>query len=149
MELNRFGTFYKPQLYTGDPRTPIPSSVLIASSIWEPLGFCRPHTQKINAKQMRSRSSRALRRFARVYFHVQSRYMQATYAPDEPWQFWLGDKPEDSVIHPHSRINMAQVWDIRCIYVVQTIDNKQGRSQTFQNERAARGLIGTENDGSS
>ena len=35
--------------------------------------------------------------------------MQVTYGPDEPWLFWLGEKPEDPQFEPHAGINMVQV----------------------------------------
>ena len=33
---------------------------------------------------------------------------RGTYAPDEPWLFWLQEKPEDPQIEPRARIKMAQ-----------------------------------------
>ena len=36
------------------------------------VGFCRPHTQKKHAKQMRPQSSRAVQHFTHVYLQAQS-----------------------------------------------------------------------------
>ena len=35
--------------------------------------------------------------------------MQVTYAPDEPWLFWLRERPEDPQFETHAGIKMAQV----------------------------------------
>ena len=65
----------EPQIYPRDPRLPIPSRVMASSAMGLNLGvfgFLPTTHAKTNAKQMRSRSSRAVRRFTRVCLHAQT-----------------------------------------------------------------------------
>ena len=65
----------RPQIYTRDPRPPIPPCVMALSTMGAQFGGLRflPTTHaKINAKQMRSQSSRAVQYFALVCLHAQT-----------------------------------------------------------------------------
>ena len=67
----------------------------------------------VNHTRKNKRKTNAFMIFVRraaFYACLSSRsYMQATYAPDEPWLFWLREEPEDTQIQPHVRIKMVQV----------------------------------------
>ena len=121
------------QIYTRDPRPPIPLRVMALSAMGL-FGFLLTKCAKTNAKQMRPRSSCAMRRFTRVYLYAQT----AVDASDEPWVFWLREKLEDPQFEPHAGIKIAQVlgslvyiygyyghllngWDLQHIFSIQSV----------------------------
>ena len=103
---------YISQIYTRDPRPPILPRVMESSAMRLKLGVFRfvPITHaKINAKQMRPRSSSAVQRFLCVYLHIWT----AADAGDihEPWLFWSRGNPKTCIFQfkPHAWIKMVQV----------------------------------------
>ena len=67
------------------------------------------HTRK---KQMCPRTSRIVRHFMHAHLHGKPQLMQVAYAPDEPWLFWLQEKPEDPQFEAHagSGIFLVYLW---------------------------------------
>ena len=89
----KFKPALKPQIYTRDPRPPVPARVMVSSamgSIWGSSGFCWSRTQK----QMQNRCPRSL--------HTMQHFMHAfiitlrlqhdavKYAPNNPDYFYNG-----------------------------------------------------------
>ena len=48
----------------------------------------------------RSRSQRVMQHFTSACCTLRPQYMQVTYASDEPWLFWLQEKPKDPQFEP-------------------------------------------------
>ena len=68
-------------------------------------GFYWPHMQNKHIHNLRT--PYGILRLC--VFTLRSRYMHVTYAPYEPWLFWLREKPKDPLIQPHAGNKMAQV----------------------------------------
>ena len=82
-------------------------------SIWGCLVFAdHTHKNKRNTNAF-TISARCAAFCAFFVFTHRSQYRHVTYAPDEPQLVWLRKSPEDSQIHPHTGIKMAQVlWSL-------------------------------------
>ena len=77
-----------PQIYTRDPRPPLPLCVMASSAMGLNLGvfvFLPTMHAKTDAKPMHPQSSCAMRRFMHVL--SQTAVDAVTYARDEPWLF--------------------------------------------------------------
>ena len=116
----------EPPVYTTDTRVPIPPRVMPSPAMGLNLGgggvgFLPTTHANANAKQMRSRSSRAAQLLTRDCLHAQTAVHHAGNL--RTWWttiIWITRKPEDPQIEPHAEIMMAhmrRVWNLWFIYV--------------------------------
>ena len=93
-------------------------------------GFLPTTHAKTNAKQMRERSSRAVRRFTRVYLHAadRSRCRWHTHLTNHGY-FDNGKNPKTPNLSPMPGLKWRRFWDLLCISVaiVQKYGTKNAR----------------------
>ena len=97
---------HDPQIYKGDPRTPIPPRVMAPSAMELQLRSLQT-THKGNKRKQNASTTFACH--TAFYACFSSRLDRSTYAPDESWLFWSQEKPEYPKLEPHAGEKMAQV----------------------------------------